>query len=81
MVRGLVPSLSDVSAGHSVEYDRCKGNYHSLVEWRHLVSYQVAQSRTGGHSNMTVGLVLTGSNVSARPFEHADGLFPCMCRM
>ena len=73
--------MSDVSAGHSVEYDRCKGNYHSLVEWRHLVSYQVAQSRTGGHSDMMVGMVLTRSDVSARLFEHAKGLVPCMCRM
>ena len=46
----------------------CKGNNHSLGEWRHLVSYQVAQlRRTGGHSDMTVGLVPTKSDVSASP--------------
>ena len=42
-----------------------KGNYHSLGEWRHLVSDQVSQSRTGGHSDVTVGLVPTRSDVSA----------------
>ena len=59
MVRGLVPSMSDMSVGHSDEQVGCKGNCHSLGEWRHLVSYQVAQSRTGGHSDMTVGCVPT----------------------
>ena len=43
--------MSDVSVGHSVEYDRCKGNRHSPGEWRHPVSYQVAQSGTGGLSD------------------------------
>ena len=57
MVVGFLASMSDMSAGHSVEQDRCKGKYHSLGEWRHLVSYQVAQSRTGGHSDMVKGLV------------------------
>ena len=33
----------------------------------HLVSYQVAQSGIGGHSDMTVGLVPTRSDVSASP--------------
>ena len=60
--------MSDVSVGHSDEQVGCKGNYHSLGEWRCLVSYQVAQSRrTGGHSDMTIGSVPTGSNVSAEP--------------
>ena len=54
--------MSDVSVGHSDEQVGCKGNCHSLGEWRHLVSYQVAQFRTGGHSDMMVGLVLTGSD-------------------
>ena len=63
--------MSDVSVGHSNEKSGCKGNCHSPGEWRHLVSYQVAQSRTGGHSDMTIGLVPTGSYVSARLFEHA----------
>ena len=59
--------MSDVSVGHSNEQVGCKGNFHSLGEWRHLVSYQVAQSRrTGGHSDMTVGLVPTRLDVSAR---------------
>ena len=59
MVRGLVPSMTDVSVDHSDEQVVCKGNYNSLGEWRHLVSYQVAQSRTGGHSDVTIGLVPT----------------------
>ena len=65
MGRGLVPSMSYVSVGHSDEQVGCKGKYHSLGEWRHLVSYQVAQSRTGGHSDVTVGLVPTRLDVSA----------------
>ena len=67
-----------MSVGHFDEQVGCKGNCHSLGEWRHLVSYQVAQSRTGGHSDMMVGLVLTGLDVSASLFKHADGLVPCM---
>ena len=52
--------MSAVSVGHSDEQVKCKGNCHSLGEWRHLVSYHVARSRrTGGHSDMTVGLVPT----------------------
>ena len=54
-----------MSAFHSDEYVRCKGNFDSLGEWRHLASYQVAQSRTRGHSDMIVGLVPTRSDVSA----------------
>ena len=46
-----------VSVGHYDEEVGRKGNFHSLGEWRHLVSYQVAQSRTGGHSDVTIGLV------------------------
>ena len=58
--------MSDVSVGHSDEQVRCKGDCHSLGEWRRLVSYQVAQSRrTGGHFDMTIGLVPTRSDVSA----------------
>ena len=58
--------MSDVSVGHSNEQVGYKGNFHSLGEWRHLFSYQVAQSRrTEGHSDMTIGLVPTGSDVSA----------------
>ena len=65
--------MSDVSVGHSDKQVGCKGNCHSLGEWRHLVSYQVAQSRrTGGHSDMTVGLVPTRSDVSADPFHHCE---------
>ena len=62
--------MSDVSVGHFDEQVGCKGNCHSLGEWRHLVSYQVAQSRTRGHFDMTVGLIFTGSYVSARLFKH-----------
>ena len=74
MTVGLVPTRLDVSAGHSDEgvgfgsYQiRCKGNCHSLGEWRHLVTYQEAQSSTGGHSNVTVGLVPTRLDMSASP--------------
>ena len=64
--------MSDVSVGHFDEQVGCKGNCHSLGEWRHLVSYQVAQSRRiGGHSDMTIGFVPTRSDVSAFLFEHA----------
>ena len=60
--------MSDVGVGHSDEQVGYKGKFHSLGEWRHLVSYQVAQSRrTGGHSDMTVGLVPTRLDVSAEP--------------
>ena len=77
--------MSDVSVGHSDEQFGCKGNYHSLGEWRHLVSYQVAQSRrTGGHSGMTVGLVPTRLDVSASPFiivsRMCSHLDECKCR-
>ena len=57
--------MSDVNVGHSDKQVRCKGNCHSLGEWRHLVSYQVAQSGTGGHSDVTIGLVPTRSDMSA----------------
>ena len=50
--------MSDVSVGHSDEQVGYKGNCHSLGEWRHLVSYQVAQSRTGGHSDMIARMSL-----------------------
>ena len=49
--------MSDVSVGHSDEQVECKGNYHSLGEWRHMVSYQVAQYGTRGHSDAMIGLV------------------------
>ena len=42
----------------------------SFLEWRHLVSYQVARFGTRGHSDMTVALVPTLSDVSAHLFEH-----------
>ena len=77
--------MSDVSVGHYNEQVRCKGNYHSLGEWMHLVSYRVAQSRrTRGHSDMNVGLVPTRSDMSAihsiivsRMCSRLDG---CKCR-
>ena len=73
----LVPSMLDVSAepfwcvcriGSYMIRSKC---WMPFLEWRHLVSYHVAQSGTGGHSNMTIGLVPTLSDVSASPFEHA----------
>ena len=65
--------MLDVSVGHFDKHVGCKGNYHSLGEWRHLVNYQVAQSRrTGGHSDMTIGLVPTRSDVSVEPFHHCE---------
>ena len=76
--------MSDVSVGHSDEQVGCKGNCHSLGEWRHLVSYQVAQSRTGGHSDMIVGLVPTRSDMSASPStivsRMCSRLGACKCR-
>ena len=57
MVIGLLSSMSDMSAGHSVEEDRCKGNCHSPGEWRRMVSYHVAQSGTGGHSDEGLGFI------------------------
>ena len=57
--------MSDVGVGHSDEQVGCKGNYLSLGEWRHLVSYQVAQSRTRGHYDVTIGLVPIRSDVCA----------------
>ena len=73
----LVPPMSDMSA--EPFWGDCRiGSYMirskrwmPFWEWRHLVSYQVAQSGTGGHYNVTVGLVPTWSYVSACPFEHA----------
>ena len=65
--------MSYVSVGHSDKQVGCKGNYHSLGEWRHLVSYQVAQSRrTGEHSDVTVGLVPTRSDMSVEPFHDCE---------
>ena len=37
-IKDLVPSMSDVSVGHSNEQFGCKGNCHSPGEWRRLVS-------------------------------------------
>ena len=83
-LKDLVPSMSDVSVGHSDEQVRCKGNYHSLGEWKHLVSYHVAQSRrTGSHSDMTIGLVPTRSDMTASPSISVFGCVPlggCKCR-
>ena len=70
--------MKDVSAGHSDKQVGCKGTCHSLGEWRRLVSYQVAQPRrTGGHSDVTIGLVPTRSDMSADPFHHCEqDVFP-----
>ena len=68
--------MSDVSVGHSNKQVECKGNYHSLGEWRHLVSYQVAQLRNECHSDMTIGLVPTRSDMSAGPFIIVVGSVP-----
>ena len=69
--------MLDVSVGHFDEWVGCKGKFHSLREWRHLVSYQVSQSRrTRGHSNMTVGLVSTRLDMSASPSIIVVGCVP-----
>ena len=74
--------MSDVSVGHFNEQVRCKGNCHSLGEWRHLVSYRVAQSRrTRDHSNMIVYLVPTRSDVSAISFMTVIGCVPVWMKM
>ena len=67
-----VPSMSDVSVGHCDKQAKCKDKCHSLGEWRNLVSYEVAQSRTGGHSDVTIGLVPRRSDMSAEPFHHCE---------
>ena len=77
--------MSDVSVGHSDEQVGCKGNCYSLGEWRHLVRYQVAQSRrTRGHFDLTIGLVPTRSDVSASPSitvsRMCSRLDGCKCR-
>ena len=76
--------MPDVSVGHSDEQVGCKGNCHSIGEWRHLVSYQVAQSRTGGHSDVNLGLVPIRLDMSEIPSiivcnmcSSVDG---CKCR-
>ena len=61
--------MSDVSVGHSDEQVGCKGNCHSLGEWRHLVSYQVAQSRTGGHSDMTARMCSRRIRCECKPLS------------
>ena len=69
--------MSDLSVGHSDEQVGCKGNCRSLGEWRCMVNYQVAQSRrTGGHSDMTIGLVPTRSDMSASPSIIVVGFVP-----
>ena len=70
--------MPDVGVGHSDEQVACKGNFHSLGEWRHLVSYEVAQSSTGVHSNVTVGLVPTRLDMSASPSTMVVGCVPAL---
>ena len=71
--------MSDVSVGHSDEQVRCKGNFHSLGEWRCLVSYQVAQSRrTGGHSDMTTEMCSRRIRCECKPFHHCDRMCSCL---
>ena len=70
--------MSDVSVGHSDEQVECKGNCHSLGEWRCLVSYQVALSRTGGHSDMTAGMCSRRLDVSAEISHHCDRMCSCL---
>ena len=80
-VEDLVPSRLDVSAGHSSEgvgfgsYQvRYKGNYNSPGEWRHLVRYQVAQSRTGDFLARVEDLVPSRADVSASLSGEGGGL-------
>ena len=60
--------MSDMSDSHYEEYVRCKGKCHSMGEWRHLVSYQVAQSGTRNHSNEGVGFGSYEIRCECRPF-------------
>ena len=69
MVRGLVPSMSDMSA----ECHSWNGGTWSVT--------RKAQYGTEGHSNMTVGLDPTCSDVSARPSKHACWIGSSMCQM
>ena len=64
--------MSDVSVGHSFEYDRCKGNCHSSGEWRHLVSYQVAQFGTGGLFDEGGGFGSFQVRCECMPFRHSE---------
>ena len=64
--------MSDVSVGHFDEQVGCKGNCHSLGEWRHLVSYQVAQSRTGVHSDMIAGMCSLMITYECTHFHHCE---------
>ena len=70
--------MLDVSVGHSDEQVGCKGNCHSLGEWRHLVSYQVAQSRTGGHSDMNAGMCSRRIRCECKPFHHYYRMCSCL---
>ena len=70
--------MSDVSVSHFDEKVGCKGNYHSLGEWRHLVSYQVAQLRTGGHSDMTAGMCSRRIRCECKLFHHCDRMCSCL---
>ena len=69
--------MSYVSVGQSDEQVGCKGKYHSLGEWKHLVSYQVAQSRTGVYSDMIVGMYSLMIRYECKPFHHYEqDVFP-----
>ena len=71
MIRWLVPRMSYIS----VEPFWCNCRIGSYMirnkhwipfwEWRRLDSYQAAQSRTRGHSDMTIGLVPTRWDIRA----------------
>ena len=64
--------MSDVSVGHSDEQVIFKGNFHSLEEWRGLVSYQVAQSRFGGLSDEGGGFGSFQVRCECMPFRHGE---------
>ena len=70
--------MSNVSVFHSDEQAECKGNFHSLGEWKHLVSYQVAQSRrTRGHFDMIAGMCSLMIGYECKPYHHYEkDLFP-----
>ena len=63
MVRGLVPSMSDVSAGHYVKQDRCKGNCHS----RNGGTWSVTRNTQSGTER---AILMSSSDVRADPLYH-----------
>ena len=74
MVRGLVPSMSDMSASHSIEQDRCKGNYHS----RNGGTWSVTRNTQLGTER---SILMSRSDVRAEPFCHGERIWFLPCQI